>query len=741
MSAPALKIPVSVDLEAFRQGMQQTTAISGAALRMITSNVIEMNAGFLATRGAAGAAALGLGAMLRIYGPLGLAITATTELFKLASYSIDLAKQKIDEFNATAEKAANAGVSTDFFQRFTKGGEALKLSVDDANAALDTFSQKSKDVLGGSDLDKRIKELVDAGNFKGNTGVAEYASATGTETKLRAIVDLINQAMQNGERLAALDLADRAFGPKIADNLRASGDYLQRMLQAADNISKIKIVSDEEIARAIDLKNRMEEAHKVLAEKWKPIQDDLAALGTNFEEHWIAIYRLISLAVGAADNLYLTLKQVPDVLAAAGNSSFWSRLTDFTGKLGLNAAPESMGLSPITSTGQGSPANRQLAALLSNPNAVRQAMQQATDVEMKVTGDKSKAPEKPAAATERDRFEAAADAIEKHSAATAAETQTLDLNSAARDRAKVAAQLQAAAVQVNREAGLGENVVTAEQKQRIDAVADAYEKAALALEKAKIASSIKFDRATAFLSPEDAAIAKQLSAIYGTDVPRALDSTEASALRMNEALKSVSQSISNNLTSGLTDMLTGTKNVQQGFVLMTRSIINSIEQMIVKMLIVQPLMRGIQGAFGFSDGGVVGSSSKVPGYATGGLISGPGTGTSDSVPAYLSNGEFVVRASATARHLPLLKAINGDAIPRFADGGVVGNAPAAGSLGGSVTAIAPAIAVTVQGNPGMSGAEHKKMGENIAKAAHAAMRDLIIGEIRTQSRPGGILSR
>lgn len=34
------------------------------------------------------------------------------------------------------------------------------------------------------------------------------------------------------------------------------------------------------------------------------------------------------------------------------------------------------------------------------------------------------------------------------------------------------------------------------------------------------------------------------------------------------------------------------------------------------------------------------------GFATGGLVRGPGTGTSDSTPAWLSNEEFVVKARA-----------------------------------------------------------------------------------------------
>lgn len=55
--------------------------------------------------------------------------------------------------------------------------------------------------------------------------------------------------------------------------------------------------------------------------------------------------------------------------------------------------------------------------------------------------------------------------------------------------------------------------------------------------------------------------------------------------------------------------------------------------------------------------------------ASGGRISGPGSGTSDSIVANVSNGEFIVNARATKRHLPLLAAINAG---NFASGGQVG---------------------------------------------------------------------
>lgn len=72
-------------------------------------------------------------------------------------------------------------------------------------------------------------------------------------------------------------------------------------------------------------------------------------------------------------------------------------------------------------------------------------------------------------------------------------------------------------------------------------------------------------------------------------------------------------------------------------------------------------------------------SSPVQGHATGGYIVGEGTSTSDSIPAMLSNGEFVVKASAVRKYgTGFLNAVNNGnftklhmPIARFADGGSV----------------------------------------------------------------------
>jgi tape measure domain-containing protein len=89
---------------------------------------------------------------------------------------------------------------------------------------------------------------------------------------------------------------------------------------------------------------------------------------------------------------------------------------------------------------------------------------------------------------------------------------------------------------------------------------------------------------------------------------------------------------------------------------------------------------GSGGTGGISLGGIGNSISSGwssftswLGFASGGLVNGPGTGTSDSIMAALSNGEFVVNADSTKKYGKLLHSINSGAMPKFADGGIVGN--------------------------------------------------------------------
>lgn len=132
----------------------------------------------------------------------------------------------------------------------------------------------------------------------------------------------------------------------------------------------------------------------------------------------------------------------------------------------------------------------------------------------------------------------------------------------------------------------------------------------------------------------------------------------------------------------------------------------------------------------------------VPGFATGGHVSGPGSGTSDSIPARLSNGEFVVNAQATKRNRALLEAINSNERVSVRGGGgrvIAQSNGSSGSGGGSSGGggdLNIPIQVTVQAQPGMSEAEARRQGQQ----AGEGMRDIVRQVIQQEQRPGGMLA-
>lgn len=90
------------------------------------------------------------------------------------------------------------------------------------------------------------------------------------------------------------------------------------------------------------------------------------------------------------------------------------------------------------------------------------------------------------------------------------------------------------------------------------------------------------------------------------------------------------------------------------------------------------------------------SLAVIPGFATGGYVSGAGTGTSDSIMARLSDGEFVVNAAATKRNRALLEAINSnERVSVASQGGSVAVSQASGQ-GGSQQANQVIHQVTIE---------------------------------------------
>ena len=134
-----------------------------------------------------------------------------------------------------------------------------------------------------------------------------------------------------------------------------------------------------------------------------------------------------------------------------------------------------------------------------------------------------------------------------------------------------------------------------------------------------------------------------------------------------DGLSEVFISVGNNIAESWESSMSRIVNSTQSMAADVTSLISGLSSRL------ETLIRSISRAKSSSGG-----SSDGDGFASGGYISGSGTGTSDSIAAWLSNGEFVIRASAVRKYgAAFFAALNGmrlsDAVmPKFAMGGLVG---------------------------------------------------------------------
>mgnify|MGYP001143553318 CR=1 FL=1 len=234
------------------------------------------------------------------------------------------------------------------------------------------------------------------------------------------------------------------------------------------------------------------------------------------------------------------------------------------------------------------------------------------------------------AGSDRDTFERRLAMTQRQIDLMGVEASTIDQTAAARERARVVVELETAAREANHRAGKANTEVTAEQREKIELLADAYAKARGQLE--------QLNGPLATFARESANIGQQLEQVAVQSLDRMSDE--------------------------LADVITGTRSVADAFKSMSNLILHELARIAIKKAILGPIAGMLGG----------GSSLFNPlgafGHAAGGYISGPGGPRSDSIPARLSNGEYVVNARATAQHRDLLDAINFG--KGFAAGGYVG---------------------------------------------------------------------
>ncbi|MCA6124570.1 hypothetical protein J6500_22130 [Bradyrhizobium sp. WSM 1704] len=718
--APSLRIPIDANLDQFKAAMENTSTLGRAAARKVAKEFATANADIIKDTAMSAA---------RFAAPWTAQVAVIVGSIKLISAAISGAREQMQQMVAIADKAQNLGVSPAFLQGFTNEAKKLKIGVDDLEGALahafDATKEKSPiDVNEWTVGEEKITDVEKALRVYNETlakaagqrleGLVEFRNATDQDQKIKAVLAAMIQLDQIGQHAASLDLGEKMFGSAFVDRIRQGKTSAESMLATIKDASANSdgIFSNVLVNRAKEVDDQLKVADQRLRTALKPAWDDLASVITEIKSTWASVVDLIARGVELSNQI-----KIPGFTSNTDIDAKRSALDTVNRRLnGTSGWTETYGIlaSRETLEAHRDRLQKEIAALAQGDQYGPPAPS--------VDRGTGAAPKKIQTGSDHDRFDGAADAIDKRTAALKAEAEGLDLSTAARERNKIAAQLQEVAMQANKAAGLGEGVVTDAQRKRIEEVTSAYEKATEALERNTVAQSIRRGRQTALLDPQDVQIAEQLKGLY-PDVATALASTEAAAMRTNEALKSIGNTMSSTLTSGLADILDGTKSVSDGFASMAKSIARSIEEAVIKAAVVAPLLRSF---------GLGGSGSIIPGFADG----------TDFAPGGLAlvgeRGPELVNLPRGSKVFPNHVSAQ---MARDISGATGGGASGGPMISSNQITVAPSIEVTVQGGAGQSSADHERMGATIAKSLETRVQRMIGEAIMKQIKPGGILKR
>lgn len=546
MPAPALSIPVRANLDAFKKQMEETSSLAKTAARKAAQSFLDMNKEAATAAGAAAYNTAGIAA-LKLAGRIALVVGAV----KLMGDAIGAARDQLKDMVALADKAQNVGVSSAFYQQFTAEAKKLRVEVGDLDAALSHAFSATKDrspidINQWESGEEQINAVEKALRVYNQTlaggkleGVVLFRDADNQEKKVQAVLKTMIQLEQIGQKAAALDLGERMFGSAFVDRIRqgktSAEEILTTVQKTAANADAF--FPEHLVQRAKQLDEQLRLAHDRLSNALKPAWNDLADSLLTIKGYWSDIVGLIAKAVEWTNELGLTSEKArlrnerAAIDDAIKNGTGLGGVPQVTWIPGVDKVYDALGAEKPQDA-----LKRRRAEVQAKLDAMDRGVPEGPELPAPPSRGAGNPLTKKSTGSDTDKFDTGVDAINKRIAALQAEAGAIDLGTEARDRAKIAAQLETVAKQANAAAGKGNNVITDEQRKVIDEVAGAYGRATVAMEKAKVASQIKFATDTAFLSQEDVAIAAQLKGIY-PDVATALNSVEAAGIRAANGMR------------------------------------------------------------------------------------------------------------------------------------------------------------------------------------------------------------
>ena len=482
--------------------------------------------------------------------PLALRAFAAYEAIHLVAEAVGAARNQIAEMVAIADKSANLNVSPQFLQLFEGEARKLKVTTDELDAALSSAFNATKEKapidLGKweagkeriTDIELALRvynqELAKTAGTQLN-GLVLFRDADNQQQKVQAVLTAMVELNKIGQRTAALDIGEKMFGVAFVDRIRQGKTSAEGILET---MTKLKasgdgIYPDAIVERAKAVDEQLKLSQERLSRAMKPAWDELASVILNIKGYWAEVVDLIAKGVeyanqlgtgiqrwelqGKRDELKAVNEAMKNGTGLYGAPQLPEGLTNF---LGVQSPQDRLKDRAARLQGEIDSGDRALRNTPEGPDFVKPSRGVGAAPTQKSDG-------------QADAFDRATESITKHTAKLEADTQAVGLGEGALQSFRAEAQLLAAAQQ----AGIP---ITEKMKDKIQDLAQDAGDAAAALAKARAASETAFSRGSAFLTAEDLQIAQQLRGIYGNDIPAALASSEAAAMRAAAAMHQLS---------------------------------------------------------------------------------------------------------------------------------------------------------------------------------------------------------
>lgn len=603
MAAPVLRIPISASLEGFRKEMDNAVTTTSATVSKIGSEFLKLNAKYapqiaehlaksnnaVAREGAKlVATSANIAAdFLRPWVAVGIRMAAmpllraglVAGLVLAVGAAVAKMQEQFEKLLQIAEKAEALRFSPRFFQSFVAAAEGSTDVIKTLESALESFSKATKpefDAGVSSDEPEQLKrkwnEVEQAIRSarevlpSNATGPTSFIAATNEDERARAALQTIKEFFDVGKKIEGLEIA-KGFGPDFHNAVLTGRIEIEKIITLLDEKLKsgVEIFDNESFERAKELDRELTKAWNTLRTNLNPAVEAFNQLSFSVKSVWIEIVKLLG-------------------QGAALLPSFPKAMSTELGKLQQEEKNLQNTIRNAYGSGQRDKAQADLAGVQARIAAISAAAAPAAAITETGVFDPNAplprrrridipTPAKKEETAKEDPLESSADRILKRAAALEAEAQNIDKGTEARERARVSAELETLAIQLNTKAGLENTAVTADQREVIDKAAEAWGKAALAMEQAN--------------GP--------------------LRTFARDAANLNRQLQEAAVQGLRGLEDGLISIINGTKSVKEAFKEMATSILNDLARIAIRQAITGPLA----GALGFA----------IPGRMAGGPVS------------------------------------------------------------------------------------------------------------------------